>query len=129
MTLASPSSVIVGLIVTSSQLLGYARRAADGLPLSAYSVAAFRLAGNGESLMAFDYEGRGGWYLREVNPLPQAPLHSVLRWILDHLNAGCVRFIGDGDNTPQTPSFSGGGHPRTRRQRMRPQRSRSAFSP
>ena len=46
-------------------------------------------------------EGRGQWHLGEmIDPLPQAPLHSVLRWILDHLNAGCASFIGDGDDQP-----------------------------
>ena len=50
--------------------------------------------------MTFEYEGRGRWHLGEINPLPQAPLHSVLRWILDHLNAGCARFVGDGGDDP-----------------------------
>ena len=48
-----------------------------------------------------DDEGRAQWHLGTmIDPLPQAPLHRVLRWILDHLNAGCARFIGDGDDPP-----------------------------
>ena len=51
--------------------------------------------------MTLEDEGRGQWHLGEmINPLPQSPLHSVLRWILDHLNAGCARFIGDGEEPP-----------------------------
>lgn len=46
-------------------------------------------------------EARGQWHFGEmINPLPQSPLHSVLRWILDHLNAGCARFVGDGEDPP-----------------------------
>ena len=48
--------------------------------------------------LTFD-KGRGQWCLGEmIDPLPQAPLYSVLRWILDHLNAGCASFIGEGDD-------------------------------
>ena len=46
-------------------------------------------------------KGRGQWCLGEmIDPLPQAPLYSVLRWILDHINAGCSSFVGEGDGQP-----------------------------
>ena len=48
--------------------------------------------------MTVEDEERGQWHLGEIDPLPQAPLHSVLRWILDHLNAGCATFITEGDD-------------------------------
>ena len=51
--------------------------------------------------MTFEYEGRGWWsYPERIDSLPQAPLYSVLRWILNQLNMGCAEFIGEGDNPP-----------------------------
>ena len=32
---------------------------------------------------------------KEINPPPQEPLHSVLRWILDQMNVGCAEFIDE----------------------------------
>ena len=34
---------------------------------------------------------------KEINPPPQEPLHSVLRWILDQMNVGCAEFIDKPD--------------------------------
>ena len=51
--------------------------------------------------MSFDREGRGWWPHGEMtDSLPQAPLHSVLRWILNQLNYGCVTYIGEGGEPP-----------------------------
>ena len=43
-----------------------------------------------------------GWWpvAKLVNPPPEERLHTVLQWILEQLNSGAFRFIGDGETPP-----------------------------
>ena len=53
--------------------------------------------------MTFEYEKGAGWWLnsQRIHSLPQTPLYSVLRWILDQLNTASVEFIAEeGDDSP-----------------------------
>jgi hypothetical protein len=49
-----------------------------------------------------DEEFESGWWSHPetIQPLPSAPLHAVLRWILHQLNSGGAEFRGDEDEPP-----------------------------
>ena len=52
--------------------------------------------------MPVSQQTSSGWWphAETIDPLPQAPLHVVLRWILVQINSGSFSFLGDGDEPP-----------------------------
>ena len=50
--------------------------------------------------MSSDRDGPGWWPEETIDSLPRAPLHSVLRWVLNQLNYGCVTYVGEGGEPP-----------------------------